>query len=102
MTGHDQAHGRGECICKYSESSHLVALVDAAKTYGWLLTINHSRLARRGGIKRISAGIYDETREVIRSRLEEVCAASRVPEAASNLLSTDIEAMRRSHGSENG
>ena len=31
-----------------------------------------SRLARRGGVKRISAQIYDETREVIRSRLRTI------------------------------
>lgn len=29
-------------------------------------------MARRGGVKRISAGIYDETRAVLRARLEEV------------------------------
>ncbi|KAK3080888.1 hypothetical protein LTS18_012212 [Coniosporium uncinatum] len=29
-------------------------------------------MARRGGIKRISANIYDETRQVIRLRLSEV------------------------------
>ncbi|KIW01954.1 uncharacterized protein PV09_06791 [Verruconis gallopava] len=30
------------------------------------------RLARRGGVKRISAGIYDEIRGVIKSRLTEI------------------------------
>jgi hypothetical protein len=30
------------------------------------------RLARRGGVKRISANIYDEIRGVIKSRLTEV------------------------------
>ncbi|KFH40416.1 Histone H4-like protein [Hapsidospora chrysogenum ATCC 11550] len=30
----------------------------------------NSRLARRGGVKRISAGIYEETRSVLRKRLE--------------------------------
>ncbi|KAI8633420.1 histone-fold-containing protein [Xylariaceae sp. FL1651] len=30
------------------------------------------RLARRGGVKRISGSIYDETRSVLRKRLEEI------------------------------
>lgn len=30
------------------------------------------RLARRGGVKRISAGIYEEIRTALRIRLEEV------------------------------
>jgi len=30
------------------------------------------RLARRGGVKRISAGIYEETRSVLRKRLEQI------------------------------
>ncbi|CAD6981728.1 unnamed protein product [Tilletia controversa] len=30
------------------------------------------RLARRGGVKRISAGVYDEVREVLRTFLESV------------------------------
>ncbi|KAI0159614.1 histone-fold-containing protein [Xylariaceae sp. FL1272] len=30
------------------------------------------RLARRGGVKRISANIYEETRVVLRKRLEEI------------------------------
>ncbi|KAJ4269972.1 hypothetical protein NW762_001644 [Fusarium torreyae] len=30
------------------------------------------RLARRGGVKRISAGIYDEVRNAIKSRLEQI------------------------------
>ncbi|MCJ1324249.1 hypothetical protein MMC10_000911 [Thelotrema lepadinum] len=30
----------------------------------------HRRLARRGGVKRISAAIYDDIRGVVRSRLE--------------------------------
>jgi histone H3/H4 len=41
---------------------------------GWymyrLLTLNHRRLARRGGIKRISAMIYDDIRAVLKKRLE--------------------------------
>jgi histone H4 len=35
------------------------------------------RLARRGGVKRISATIYDEIRGVIKARLTEVCASGR-------------------------
>lgn len=31
-----------------------------------------SRLARRGGVKRISAGIYDETRVALRMQLEKI------------------------------
>lgn len=33
----------------------------------------NSRLARRGGVKRISAGIYEETRESIKKHLGTVC-----------------------------
>lgn len=36
-------------------------------------TVKHRRLARRGGVKRISAGIYDEVRAALKSRLEQVC-----------------------------
>ncbi len=32
---------------------------------------NDRRMARRGGVKRISAGIYDETRSVLKKRLTE-------------------------------
>lgn len=32
-----------------------------------------SRLARRGGVKRISAMIYNDVREAIKARLYEVC-----------------------------
>ncbi|RDA86954.1 hypothetical protein CP532_6749 [Ophiocordyceps camponoti-leonardi (nom. inval.)] len=32
----------------------------------------HRRLARRGGVKRISANIYDEVRQALRSRLETI------------------------------
>jgi hypothetical protein len=33
------------------------------------LTLTHSRLARRGGVKRISAGIYDDAREALKAHL---------------------------------
>ena len=33
----------------------------------------HSRLARRGGIKRISGTIYDEARQAMVDRLKAVC-----------------------------
>lgn len=36
--------------------------------------VKHRRLARRGGVKRISAGIYDEVRVALKSRLEQVCS----------------------------
>lgn len=36
-------------------------------------TVKHRRLARRGGVKRISAGIYDEVRAALKARLESVC-----------------------------
>lgn len=35
-------------------------------------TMKHRRLARRGGVKRISAGIYDEVRAALKSRLEAI------------------------------
>ncbi|KAK8932107.1 Histone H4 [Metarhizium anisopliae] len=41
------------------------------------LTLEGRRLARRGGVKRISADIYDETRRVLRLKLEEVIFALR-------------------------
>ncbi|RBQ65019.1 hypothetical protein FVER14953_06056 [Fusarium verticillioides] len=34
--------------------------------------VKHSRLARRGGVKRISADIYDEVRAAAKSRLEQI------------------------------
>lgn len=37
----------------------------------WSLT-TCSRLARRGGVKRISAMVYDETRAALKARLKEV------------------------------
>lgn len=37
-----------------------------------MLTVTSSRLARRGGVKRISSNIYPVVRTVIRERLEEV------------------------------
>jgi hypothetical protein len=33
----------------------------------------HRRLARRGGVKRISATIYDDVRQALKSRLHDVC-----------------------------
>ncbi|KAK9435277.1 hypothetical protein VB005_10072 [Metarhizium brunneum] len=36
------------------------------------LTLEGRRLARRGGVKRISADIYDESRRVLRLKLEEI------------------------------
>ncbi|KAF5123591.1 Histone H4, major [Metarhizium anisopliae] len=41
------------------------------------LTLEGRRLARRGGVKRISADIYDESRRVLRLKLEEVIFALR-------------------------
>ncbi|KAI1015238.1 hypothetical protein LB503_003914 [Fusarium chuoi] len=35
-------------------------------------TVKHRRLARRGGVKRISAGIYDEVRAALKARLESI------------------------------
>ncbi|KAJ2980401.1 hypothetical protein NUW58_g6952 [Xylaria curta] len=34
--------------------------------------LNNRRLARRGGVKRISAAIYEDARQVLRKRLEEI------------------------------
>lgn len=34
------------------------------------------RLARRGGVKRISAGVYEETRDVLKKFLTEVISAA--------------------------
>lgn len=33
------------------------------------------RIARRGGVKRISAGIYDDARKALRDYLELVCSS---------------------------
>ena len=37
--------------------------------FGFELTINRRRLARRGGVKRLSAPIYEDTRDAIKDRL---------------------------------
>lgn len=43
-----------------------------------MLTPYYSRLARRGGVKRISAAIYTETRLVLKTRLEQVSVPSSI------------------------
>lgn len=47
------------------------------------------RLARRGGVKRVSAHIYDEVRQVLRAHLERV---SRVPSLCYGGTETDMPA----------
>lgn len=59
-----------------------------------------SRLARRGGIKRISAGIYDETREVLRKRLEEVYVIPWLSTVASNGLQLDSKGLLCAYGAQ--
>lgn len=46
-------------------------------------TLPPSRLARRGGVKRISAGIYDEIRGSLKARLELVCPHP-LPQSSTN------------------
>lgn len=58
------------------------------------LTPSCSRLARRGGVKRISAHIYDETRKVLKDHLTMVCLLDS--SAIRNLLTLpDIEGLCR-------
>lgn len=64
--------------CLFSQARHPVC-IEASSTADMcgvsivvlILTV-HSRLARRGGVKRISASIYDEVRVAIKLRLESV------------------------------
>jgi len=42
------------------------------------LTAAPSRLARRGGVKRISGQIYDDTRLVLKTYLTQVCCVCRL------------------------
>jgi len=51
------------------------------------------RLARRGGVKRISAGIYEETRAVLKTRLEQIlslCVIYVEHRQAKTVLITDV------------
>jgi histone H3/H4 len=45
----------------------------------FLLTSVYSRLARRGGIKRISRMIYDDVRQALKERLERVRSFYKEP-----------------------
>jgi hypothetical protein len=54
-------------------------------------TLPSRRLARRGGVKRISAGIYDEIRGCLKNRLELVCPPLPRQPAADSLTVTPID-----------
>ena len=53
----------------------------------YVLTKGFRRLARRGGVKRISASIYDEIRAALKARLETVRRAYYLltPKMAANI-----------------
>ena len=55
-----------------------------------LVANNNSRLARRGGVKRISGTIYDEARHALKSFLATVCFSTTALLRSSPILSIRV------------
>lgn len=51
-------------------------MINVLHSLTYVLLINNSRLARRGGVKRISGAIYEDVRAVLKKRLTDVSTAS--------------------------
>lgn len=83
----------------HAASPHLTAPVSLFTQSNDGLTARNRRLARRGGVKRISATIYDEVRQALKARLTMVrIGHANAGSTSSKRLVLDFARLRGFHG----